>query len=210
MAFQYLDSDLFAYDQDFLPAGQHAELLAFLQAVPRVTPEARAAATSFVLAPPVADGTTVAGRLEGAAGQPVWTGVRPGVGVAIPPLLARLATMVNRSLGEANLWARAGEPPAPFSSVYVDRYPRSGTFMAHTDRDCYGAVVVGVSIGPGSCTMHFEIEGQAIAFALHPGSLYVFAGSLRRPPYTHRVDSVSDERFGVTFRSTARAQSAAP
>ena len=103
----------------------------------------------------------------------------------------------------SDLWSQTSTQRQPFTSVYVDRYPTGGTFVQHTDRDIYGPVVAGISLGQGSCRMTFKTPAENLEFTLHPRSLYVFAGQLRHAPVTHGIDQVSGERYAVTFRTAA-------
>lgn len=205
MALRRLHPRFLAGEDDFLDADEHRRLAAFLRSVPTVPSGGRPSPSSFAFAAPTVESTVVSGRAEAAAGCPVWTADGPGSGAALPLPLAELAGRVSDHLaGEHDLWRAAGTPARRFTSVYVDRYLAGGSFVPHVDRDCYGPVVAGVSVGPGSCLLSFRSGGRtAVGHVLHPGSLYVFSADLRRPPFTHAISSVTDLRFGVTFRFTA-------
>jgi len=160
---------------------------------------------TFAFFAPLVDGVRVAGRIEARAGWPVWDGHGPAPGAPMPPELETLAASVTDRLQTAD-GLRTPTSPAPnaFTSVYVDRYPAGGKFVAHTDRDIYGPVVAGVSIGPGSCTLTFLFEGKPVfEHELRPRSLYAFAGRLRAAPCLHQVTGVSDVRFAISFRYAA-------
>jgi hypothetical protein len=204
MSLQCLHPSYFAYDTCFLPSDAHSGLLDYLRCVLGVSSDERDCAATFAFVAPHADGVVVEGRREAAAGTPVWTENGPADGVAMPRELAELASSVQQRIVGDGCRSEMGVEPVAFTSVYVDRYPIGGSFVAHTDRECYGPVVAGVSIGPGSCRICFEAPDRPpFMVDLAPRSLYVFTGDLRRTPWTHRIESVSDERFGVTFRSAA-------
>lgn len=196
----------FHYVPDFLELESSDDLTAFLDGVPRVEQGAHDGTRQFAFTRPRVDGTTVTGRYEAAAGNPVWTGSVGAPGVAIPAPLVALAKTVSGRLRAD----RGGEPlfsdhvALRFTSVYVDRYETGGAFVAHADRPCYGPVVAGVSVGTGACRLTFRLDGEAVyRRTLAPGSLYAFTGILREPPCTHEVDSVTGLRYGVTFRTAA-------
>lgn len=200
----FLLSRSFFYVDDFLGPRELSDLTSALDSLPVVTPEERADAESLVLAPPIFDGAHVQGRLEGAAGWPIWRDGSPFVGPALPHFLALLADDVLSRLDGERFWAAAGVRRRPFTSVYVDRYPKDGHFVPHTDRSCYDAVVAGVSGGVGTCRLMFtEPGGQEHSFTLRPGSLYAFTGPLRQEPWTHEVDRVDGVRYAVSMRAAA-------
>lgn len=209
MALRLAHPSLLGYDPGFLPEAEHDELLLYLASVPIVDFEARDVRATFAFVTPRAGATVVEGRWEAAAGSPVWTGAGPVRAVAIPDPLAALAARVDHRLAaEGALWSEAATAPQPFTSVYVDRYPPGGSFFPHTDRDCYGSVVAGVSIGAGSCRIAFETERATDASqVLEPGSLYVFSGRLRAAPCEHRIADVSDVRYGISLRFAASGTS---
>jgi hypothetical protein len=201
-AVEILHPDCFVYKADFITSSDHAALVDFLGTVPVMASEDRDIRQQFAFTSLVFDGVVVTGRLEAAAGWPVWMDARPGRGVDMPAPLSDLASRISEDLVSTRaLWLAARCPSTPFSSVYVDRYPPGGSFVAHTDRSCYGPVIAGVSLGKGTCQLSFDLpDGTVFAQRLSPGSLYAFTGSLRYPPCAHRVDHVSALRFGVTFR----------
>lgn len=202
MAFELVHPSLLGYEPRFLSASEQKKLLAFLESVPVVEPEQRDVTSTFAFSAPQAGAVVVTGRREAAAGWPVWADTRPVFGVDMPAPLAALAARVDGALGEFHAVRAATGPPLPrFTSVYADRYPLGGSFFPHTDRDCYGPVVAGVSVGPGSCRITFASDGVVdVDHLLEPGSLYVFAGRLRAAPCVHSVSDVTDLRFGVTYR----------
>lgn len=198
--------DALAYLPGFLDSDRQAELERFLDAVPEVAPGHQEPAVAFTFTSPVVEGhVVVADRREAAAGWPVWSGSGPAVGVELPGPLKDLAREVGQCLTPL-LPNLAGVLPddLAFSSVYVDRYDAGGAFVAHTDRHCYGPVVAGVSIGPGECRITFR-ERAEVVFQQHlaPGSLYAFAGRLRRSPCTHEIGDVDGRRYGLTLRTSA-------
>jgi hypothetical protein len=121
VALRRLHPRFLAEENDFLDADEHRRLAAFLQAVPVVASGGQPS-PSFAFAAPMVGTTAVCGRVEAAAGCPVWTPDGPGPGAALPPLLAGLAGRVSDHLaGEDELWRAAGTPARQFTSVYVDR-----------------------------------------------------------------------------------------
>lgn len=203
MALKVLHSDLLVYEDGFLSNDEHDALLEWLDRVPTNPSAGHDVTATFAFASPTAGATRVRHRREAAAGWPVWTDGGPGRGVAMPPSLAQLASSVHGRLVD-QLTAREAlpDPVLPFTSVYVDRYPPGGSFVPHTDRRCYGPLVAGVSVGPGSCVLEFTSEAdRPIIAKLVPRSLYAFAGGLRREPCTHAVRDVTDLRYGITLRS---------
>lgn len=197
--------DHLVYLPGFLSGPEAAALVDVLERTPVVPTESHDATRAFAFTAPVADGTVVEGRREAAAGWPVWDGAGPAQGAPLPAPLDELAGKVGRALthlGDPAL----GDPATDlsFSSVYVDRYPPGGTFFPHTDRACYGPVVAGVSVGPATSRLVFQVDGDVRAETiLEPGSLYAFAGSLRAEPCTHEVVDVTALRFGITYRTPA-------
>jgi hypothetical protein len=210
VGFRLVHPSLLGYRPGFLSSQEQRDVLGFLESVPVVEPEQRDVTSAFAFSAPRAGAIVVQGRREAAAGWPVWADGGPVSGVAVPGPLAALAERVGTTLGaEASVVDCAGAELPPFTSVYADRYPVGGSFFPHTDRDCYGPVVAGVSVGPGSCRITFECEGAVeVDQVLEPGSLYVFAGRLRDIPYVHRISEVTDLRFGVTYRSASTAAEA--
>jgi hypothetical protein len=192
------------YVDHFLSRVEHQTLDGALAALPVGTPQERWAADTLMLAPPVSDDVVVQGRLEGAAGWPIWSAGSAVRGPAMPDVLADLARRVGERLATDGFWSSIGSAPEPFTSVYVDRYPSDGHFVPHTDRDCYGPVVACVSGGVGSCQLHFsEPSGGAVSFTLRPGSLYAFTGPLRHHPWVHSVDGVDGVRYAISMRNAA-------
>jgi hypothetical protein len=174
----------------------------YLETVPREDCCGHDPRQTFAFTNPVYDGTVVTSRAEAAAGFPIWFADEPVAALPIPAPLAALSTSLAATLPltieEAIDIARR-----PFSSVYVDHYPRGGSFVPHVDRDCYGPSVLGASLGPGTCDLvfaHANNAAESFAVTLEPRSAYLFFGAVRYPPWLHAVRSVTDERYGITFR----------
>jgi hypothetical protein len=92
----------------------------------------------------------------------------------------------------------------PLTSVYVDRYDTGGRFVPHTDREIYGPVVVGVSLGNGWGTLSFADGRETeVGAEVHPRSVYLMAEPLRFAPWTHRFELSEGRRWAVTYRSGA-------
>lgn len=200
-----IHSDGFLYVPGFLDQAAQGRLVRYLDTVPVVEPGTVDVTRQFAFCAPSADGTVVRERREAAAGWPVWTGSEPEFGVQLPSILAQLADQAGGCLASLKHPEAAG-PSLAFSSVYVDRYQLGGSFVPHTDRACYGPVVGGVSVGPGSCRMTFRSGGEVqLAQSLEPGGLYAFFGSLRSEPCTHEIDLVTGVRYGISLRTPAAA-----
>ena len=190
----------FFYQPDFLNTLGANRIDEFVESFAAQPPSAL-----LSLAPPIADGTIVVGRMEGRWGWPVWGGSSAVLGDPIPPILQELMNAVSQRLSaEALLWKQDECEPRSFTSVYVDRYPPGGNFVPHVDRSIYGPVIAGVSLGPGSCRLAFSTYGET-TYERHiaPRSLYAFTGMLRQAPCTHLVDQIDDRRTSVTFRFAA-------
>lgn len=193
-------SDLL-YVPDAVAAADADRLQAFLDAVPTSFSSTFDART-FTFRRLQVDGCIVGGRLEACAGRPVWDGAGFVAGPAVPEALATLMRAASRRVVDL------GFVPSPgfegFTSVYVDRYERGGSFSPHVDRDGYGPVVVGFSIGPGSARLTFSSAGCVVEeVEIEPRSMYAFRGELRSGPVEHAVSCVTDLRFGITFRTSA-------
>jgi len=152
----------------------------------------------LALSHPVIDEVVVTGRLEGAAGHPVW---RQGatVGPPVPAFLKALGRLASDAIE-----TMTGERH-DFTSVYVDRFDAGGYFVPHTDRACYGPLVAGISLGDASCMLRFEKPDTDRRFhtELRPGSLYAFSGEIREPPWLHSTSGARARRWVVTFRTAA-------
>ncbi len=199
-----LDTDVFLLVRGFTSAAEDQALAEFLCSVP-LQPEGRVRSGQFAFRRLHIDGHDVVGRLEAAAGEPIWRDGRIGKGAAIPAPLAALRDGIVAAIDREGWWSLLEAQPQAMTSVYVDRYEAGGSFVAHTDRDFYGPVVAGVSVGPGEARISFTCTGApAKRVLLPPRSLYLFAGRLRHPPWQHSIDDVTGLRFGVTFRSADR------
>lgn len=198
----FLHGRSFFYIEQFLRHDELSRLNLALEAIPVGSHQERWASDSLMLAPPVSDDIVVQGRLEGASGWPIWTEGTPHAGPEMPNEFVDLARQATDRLTLDGFWDAINTAPGLFTSVYVDRYPRDGRFVPHTDRDCYGPVVAGVSGGVGSCRLSFSGPGgETLHFTLRPGSLYAFTGNLRYTPWVHYVDNVDDVRYAISFRN---------
>lgn len=206
MTFTYCAPDRlahFAYWPEFVAHDERRALEAFLGSVPDRAAAEYDPRREFAFSHPMYDGTMITSRAEAAAGGPVWLEGEATEAVAIPPLLASLGVRVAATFPELPLSASA----AQLTSVYVDRYPAGGLFVPHTDRNSYGPAIAGVSVGPGTSVLEFlrpDRSDEPTGVTLRPGSLYVFFGEIREAPWLHRLVSVTDRRFGITYRSAAK------
>lgn len=182
----------FRYWPDAVDENTNSLLCAWLDTIPVLDWITPGSARGFTFVEPRSDGQRVVGRAEACAGDPVWIDNHASPGPAVPPQLGPLLRLVNAIAQET------------FTSIYVDRYPPGGRFVAHTDRSCYGAVIAGVSLGTGTSSIKFTDGDDELLVKLEARSLYRFSGPLRFEPWTHSVDQVTGSRYGVTFRS-ARA-----
>jgi hypothetical protein len=195
------------YEPDFLDPEENVELAAFLASVPTIPIDDYDPRAAFAYTRPRYDGVEIASRKEAAAGSPISFGGAPVSGVPMPPPLAQLAERVGVAL--AGLEAHGG-PPAPlsFTSVYVDWYEAGGFFVPHVDRDSYGPVIAGVSVGVGEAALEFLRAGESEAVGrliVEPRSLYAFFGPIRYVPWEHRASDTTGRRFSITFRMPAMA-----
>ena len=190
------------YKPDFLGETEHAELAAFLESVPTIPVDEYDPRRHFAYTRPRYDGVEITSRKEAAAGEPIWFDGAPVRGVKMPPLLSQLAHRVGAALPDLD---RFGGPAGPlsFTSVYVDWYEAGGYFVPHVDRESYGPVIAGVSVGAGAAALAFLHEGEPEAggrLGVEPRSLYAFFGPIRYAPWKHRATDVTGRRFSITFR----------
>jgi len=180
----------------------HADRLqSFLESVP-TSPSGTFDSRTFAFRRLQLDGSPVDSRLEASAGHPVWTGDGYGRGPDVPDELAGLMRTATEHVVERDFMPDSEFEG--FTSVYVDRYECGGSFQPHVDRDGYGPVVAGYSIGPGRALLTFASDvGIIQQIDLEPRSMYAFRGALRAEPVVHSVSGVSDLRFGITFRTAA-------
>jgi hypothetical protein len=194
------------YLPDFLSVEEDRALVAYFGTVPHVEPSAYNPVEAFAFAHPVYDGVVVRGRSEAAAGEPIWFGGAAVRGTPMPPELVEVRDRAEEVLGSSTDGHLKRVAAARFTSVYVDHYEEGGLFVPHADRDCYGPIVVGVSIGPGSANLDFVNRDGAEpphSIRLEPRSLYAFCGQVRWEPWLHRVTDVTGTRFAVSYRQPA-------
>jgi hypothetical protein len=195
--------DTFLLFEKFVNVSEGRRLEAFLDTVPVDAPGATDPTQRFAFSHPIYDDVIVTGRLEAAAGRPISIGGRLGEGLPMPMPLRTLRDAVEEALRLAPL-AKA-ETEERLTSMYVDRYDAGGTFVPHTDRDCYGPVIAGVSLGRGTARLTFFGPRSTFDVTVPPCSLYFFSGPIRSAPWTHAVTSITDRRYAITFRSDARS-----
>lgn len=184
-----------------VPMGLEAAVLAFLAEVPEAPVEELDRTQQFAFTRPLVDGSPIAGRAEACAGDPIWVD-GPSTGVPIPPALTSLRNMLAETVTDTFDQHRTDMPP--MTSVYIDRYDKGGRFVAHTDREIYGPVVAGVSLGDGWGTLTFaDGDGAEVRAELRSRSVYLMTEPLRFPPWTHRFELRSGRRWAVTYRSGA-------
>lgn len=197
----------FHYSADLLSSHDEETLADFLRAVPVVRNERQDLQSMFAFAPARWEGRDLAGRKMAAAGNPIWIDEAPTRGVALPRPLAGLRDRVAEQLltmnrpGSCQLDSRA---IGDLTSVYVDWYEVGGELDWHVDRSCYGPVVAGVSVGPGTASLRFvrhDDPRSLRVFKIEPRSLYFFHGAARYEPWRHAVSVDGGSRFGITFRS---------
>lgn len=186
------------YLEHFVDEVTRHELETALDELPVAPPGDTHRSDHLALSHPVIDGVVVTGRLEGAAGDPVWR-QGPTTGPPIPDFLVTLGVAARDEVETMT------SERHDFTSVYLDRFDAGGYFVPHTDRACYGPLVVGVSLGDASCTLQFENPDTDRAFrvGLSPGSLYAFSGVIRESPWLHSTSGVMARRWAVTFRTAA-------
>ena len=183
--------------EDFLTGADIAPLEAFLAATPTIAAHEPWDFSRFAFRRLVHGGAQIVTRLEACCGNPIWSGSRPIEGALIPHELLLLVDRVDDAVREI-------APNSGFTSVYADHYECGGRFVPHIDRDCYGPLVAGVSIGEGTATLRFSKHDAHIDAHLQPGSLYVFGPPLRYRPWQHEIFDVTGRRFGVTLRTGSR------
>lgn len=184
-----------------VPMALEAAVLAFLAEVPEVPVEELDRTQQFAFTRPLDDGSPIAGRAEACAGDPIWVD-GPSTGVSMPPALTSLRDLLAETVTDTFDEHRTDMPP--MTSVYIDRYDEGGRFVAHTDREIYGPVVAGVSLGDGWGTLTFaNRNGDVVRTELHSRSVYLMGEPLRFPPWTHRFDLHEGRRWAVTYRSGA-------
>ena len=150
----------FFYRRNAVTADEARVLLEFLDTVPeRNDGEADAIPEFVFVRHSIEEGHP--GRAEAAAGDPIWLGTDWGRGVDIPSELVFLRERVGDAARDIDFGGLLGfSPNLSFTSTYVDRYLPGGGFFPHTDGDRYGAVIAGVSVGPGSAKLRL-VERQA-------------------------------------------------
>lgn len=196
------------YLQDFLSLDEDRALVAYLATVPQREPEAYNPLQEFAFSHPVHGGEVVRERKEAAAGEPIWFDSGPARGTPLSLPLVDLRDRAQHAVRSSGVSDLARLAAVPFTSVYVDHYEQGGLFAPHVDRDCYGPVVLGISVGPGRSRLSFvhrdgSLPSQSIP--LEPRSLYAFCGAVRWEPWLHYVFDVSGTRFGISYRQTAAA-----
>lgn len=193
------------YQPDFLDPFAAQDLFEMLQSVPVVPFHEHDPVRVFAFSHPVYDGFTVTSRREACAGDPVWHDGRFVAAVPMPSLIAELADQLDRAVQETLDADRVALPSERrnLTSVFIDWYDDGGSFVPHTDRDGYGPVVVGLSVGDGSGLMTFSNpeDGQQFSFRIASRSAYLFRGPVRDRPWVHAISDVTGMRVSLTFRS---------
>ena len=189
---------------DVIDEASNVELVSYLDGVPEVPYEGFDRTSSFAFTRPVFDGTSLRGRAEACAGDPVWLD-RTMPGTRIPAPLEELRHALNAHLPNAlAAVSRVTERWRPLTSVYVDRYDSHGHFVAHTDRSIYGPFIVGVTVGDGFGDLIFEDgTGEVHPVRLTSCSMYLMGPPLRYDPWQHRFQLLAGTRYAITFRSAA-------
>lgn len=184
-----------------VPVDVGREVLAYLAEVPEVPAEVLDRTQRFAFTRPLADGAPIVGRAEACAGDPIWAD-GPRTGVTMPSALESLRDQITCVVSDTFRDHRFDVPP--LTSVYVDRYDEGGHFVPHTDREIYGPVVVGASLGNGWGTLTFaDGEGAQVSADLFAQSVYLMAPPLRLAPWTHSFKLHQGQRWAVTYRSVA-------
>jgi len=196
----------FFYQRNAVTAHQARALLKFLNTVPERNDGIADPSSEFVFVSHSTEEGDL-GRAEAAAGDPIWLGADWGRGVAIPSELLFLQESVGSIARDADFEGPLGfTPNLSFTSAYVDRYLPGGGFFPHTDGDRYGAVIAGVSIGPGSANFTLwngnpDHSSPEVEFTVKPNSIYFFCGPIRHSPWRHAIRRVTDLRYGITWRT---------
>lgn len=196
----------FVYGRNAVAADEARGLLGFLATVPERNVGADASSEFFFQRHSSQDGDS--GRVEAAAGDPIWLGTDWGRGVDIPSELLFLQDRVGLTAKEVDFAGLLGFiPNLSFTSAYVDRYMAGGGFFPHTDGDRYGAVIAGVSMGPGRANFALwsndhDHAPPEVEFTVEPNSIYFFCGPIRRSPWRHAIRQVTGLRYGITWRTT--------
>lgn len=190
------------YQAGFLSESEERSILAQLEAVPVRPFDCHDPRLEFAFTQLVINGHAVTGRLEAAAGAPIWWGDSAVAGTPLPGWSIELSSRCERWVDRV----LPGKSRGRFSSMYVDRYDPGGTFASHTDRSCYGPIIAGISVGPGNSTLRFSNcsdQEQSVEIHLQPRSVYAFTGTVREPPWEHEIIGVTDTRYAVTFRTSS-------
>ncbi len=68
-----------------------------------------------------------------------------------------------------------------FNNVFSFKYMYGQKVPFHKDRDCFGPVVAGISLGKKSCKLKFKKDESDIIISarVEPGSLYIMTGPAR-------------------------------
>lgn len=123
-------------------------------------------------------------------------------GPAIPPILQRLLVVAAAELAVHG----ARIPQAEFRSIYINRYDADGSINPHWDREHFGEVVAGISLG-APATLHFydkdAKDDTVLTLELGPESLYAFWGQIRHKPWVHTLDVTAGRRYGGDVPMTA-------
>lgn len=96
-------------------------------------------------------------------------------------------------------------PCDPPDMAIISRYPPGATIDWHTDADCFGEVIYGVSLG-AEAVLQSRLRGQetpCFEQVVAPGSLYVMSGPARFE-FQHRIPEVKVERISFTLRKVIR------
>ena len=118
--------------------------------------------------------------------------------VEAPPLSPFLARLVETGS------TLCPDHVEPFNQCIATHYPMGSGIGWHTDATRFGDVIMGISLGaPGR--MQFRVGRSSRAcceIVLAPGSLYAMHGPARWQ-YQHRVVSVTQDRWSLTFRQVS-------
>lgn len=194
------------YRRNAVGADEARALLQFLDTVPERNDDEVDATSEFAfIRHPTESGGR--GRAEAAAGEPIWLGTDWGRGVDIPSELLFLQHRVGEIATDLDFRGLLGfTPNLSFTSTYVDRYLPGRGFFRHTDGDRYGAVIAGVSIGPGSAVFALwaddhDDSSPEVELTVEPNSIYFLCGPIRHSPWQHAIREVTDLRYGITWRT---------
>jgi hypothetical protein len=192
-----------ALRRDLIAPASADAIWAWSWSLPVAAPGAVDPAAGFAFSELSYDGEVVPGRVEAAAGDPIWAADGPRRGGPIPPPLEGLRTAACAAVRELEIVGAAAPGVVDFTSVYADRFDPGARFVPHADRDIYGPVVATVSLGCQVTVRFSDGAGERVDLPVPDRAIYVFWPPLRHLPWVHEVLPVTDRRLSISLRTGA-------